>query len=196
MIRELFKPDKQKKKIFLVIGLIVFLFFVVFIYFFQKDIKREIVDLPPIKTLGKIYTPENLRSMQYLDMYVMKGSTVINEVKPLLSSKEAKERWMAIYVIGRVSQKTSAEILVPFLQDEDEIVKIAAAGTLINKGYKQAIPVLIEGLGSTAFIEYLSPKREIANFCLEVLGVYTKQSFINQTDWQKWWDENRETITI
>ena len=133
--------------------------------------------------------------MQNVDEYVMKGVIAIEEAKPLLTSKKAQDRWVAVYVIGRVSDVSNAQILLPLLQDEDEIVRISVAGTLANKGYTEALPVLIEAVDSTNSITYLHPEREISDFSLEVLMTYTDQNFVLKNDWLTWWDKNQSHLS-
>lgn len=141
------------------------------------------------------YSPDNGRSMQDLDMLVMAGPASIDQMKPYITDPEAKNRWLAVYVIGRVSDRESVQILLPLLQDSDEVVRVSAAGTLTNKGYKDALPVLIEGLSSANTITYLHPQLNIASFCQKVLTTYTGQAFTSQTDWQSWWNDHQTNLT-
>jgi hypothetical protein len=145
------------------------------------------VSLPDTKIVMESYNPQFSRTMQYLDMLVMKGSSSIEEVKPYLSNKDPKQRWVAVYIIGRVANHDQVNILLPLLQDSEEAVRISAAGTLANKGYREALPVLISGTRSTGTISYLHPEQEIAGFCFDVLSVYTKQTFFTPEEWEQWW---------
>lgn len=157
---------------------------------FPSGSSQGSVSLPDTKTIVQGYNPQNSRSMQYLDMLVMKGSAAISEMKPYVNDGNPQYRWEAVYVIGRVGNHDTAAVLLPLLKDSNETVRIAAAGTLANKGYKEALPVLIAGLNSSAPLDYLFPQRLIADFSKEVLTVYTKQSFSTQAEWQAWWQTN------
>lgn len=146
------------------------------------------------KELTETYTIENGATMQQLDMLVMQGASSIEEVEPFITAEDPQTRWLAVYVIGRVSDHDSVTPLLPLLEDDNEVVRISAAGTLANKGYKEALPVLISGLESTAVIEYLHPQKEIASFCQEVLTAYTFQAFTTKADWDKWWNEAGQMV--
>ena len=181
-----------QKKYFL-LG-IIGLFLVLFVWSLVLGGKDSSSSLPNTQTIVKEYDPERSGTMQHLDELVMKGISSIEEMKPFITDKDPKHRWVAVYVIGRVSDVSRVQILLPLLQDEDESVRISAAGTLANKGYKEALPVLISGLDSTYSITYLHPEREMADFSLEVLTFYTGLSFSSSSEWQKWWDETQEKL--
>ncbi|PJA47532.1 hypothetical protein CO172_00915 [Candidatus Uhrbacteria bacterium CG_4_9_14_3_um_filter_36_7] len=193
MVNKLLKWDKSLKYFLTGFALLFLIFIVIYLVWLGKDLSSDV--LPPLATVSARYTPQSSRSMQNVDEYVMKGVIAIEEAKPLLTSKKAQDRWVAVYVIGRVSDVSNAQILLPLLQDEDEIVRISVAGTLANKGYTEALPVLIEAVDSTNSITYLHPEREISDFSLEVLMTYTDQNFVLKNDWLTWWDKNQSHLS-
>ena len=154
----------------------------------------ENASLSDTKAVMKLYDRKKNQSMQDVDALVMKGKGAVEEMKPFINDKDPKVRWIAVYVIGRVADPQTAKMLLPLLQDEDDVVRISAAGTLANKGVTEALPVLIGGLDSSGSIEYLSPQRTIAEFCLDVLSTYTKQPLETKQDWQAWWEGNKERV--
>ena len=181
----------QKKYFLMGIIALLFILFVWRLVLRGQDISSS---LPNTQTIVKEYDPERSGTMQHLDELVMKGTDSIKEMKPFITDKDSKNRWVAVYVIGRVSTPQTVDILLPLLKDEDEMVRISAAGTLANKGYKEALPVLIAGLDSSSSIIYLHPEREIADFSLDVLTVYTGLSFFNSTQWQEWWNTSQDSV--
>ncbi|KKR04539.1 MAG: Peptidase C14, caspase catalytic subunit p20 [Candidatus Uhrbacteria bacterium GW2011_GWF2_39_13] len=177
---------------FLSLGLIVILS----LFFLFRDKSADSTEgLPSLNKVMESYNGEPNLSMQHLDEYVMQGSEVINEVVPFIDDKDPKNRWLAVYVIGRVSDRETVQVLEPLLEDDVEAVRVCAAGTMANKGVVKTIPVLIESLDSTSTIEWLHPEREIADFALEVLTFYTKQMFQTKQEWQQWWQQEGANLT-
>src|SRR3989338_1399281 len=177
----------------LFVGLGLVLFLSLFFVFRSKDDDSS-EGISFLKKVMESYNGEPNLSMQHLDEYVMQGSEVIYEVTPFIRDKDPKNRWLSVYVIGRVSDGESVQVLEPLLEDEVEAVRVCAAGTMANKGYVKALPVLIESLDSTGLIEWLHPEREIADFSLEVLTFYTKQSFQTKQEWEQWWKQEGGTL--
>lgn len=182
----------MKKKVYYIVAGIVLLLTVGVIFAFTKGSStRADVD---VATLVKEYSNEDIVSMQQLDLLVMEGDSSIEVMRPYIANEDPKARWLAVYVIGRVSDESSVQVLLPLLQDDSEIVRISAAGTLANKGYVEALPVLIEGTQSTEYITYMHPERSIATFSQEVLAAYTQQEFTEYQEWQDWWQKVENTI--
>lgn len=144
--------------------------------------------------IAQTYGPENTLAMQQLDTLVMQGEAAIAEAKPYLTDENPQTRWLAVYVIGRVSNHDTVALLLPLLEDDNEVVRISAAGTLANKGYKEALPVLAAAVDSASVIEYLHPQGDIASFSQEVLSAYTSQSFLTIAEWQQWWNNNQAAL--
>ena len=178
--------------LFLCLGLILIL---VLFFLFRDKVTESSEGLPSLNKVMESYDGEPNLSMQHLDEYVMQGPEVIDEVVPFIDDKDPKNRWLAVYVIGRVSDGESVQVLEPLLEDDVEGVRVSAAGTMANKGVVKTIPVLIESLDSTGTIEWLHPEREIADFALEVLTFYTKQTFQTKQEWQQWWQQQGATLT-
>lgn len=155
-----------------------------------------LADVPKasLKELTTSYSTESGVSMQQLDMVVMQGSSAIEEAQPFITSEDPKTRWLAVYVIGRVSDHDSAAPLLPLLEDKNEVVRISAAGTLANKGYKEALPVLMAGVDSTGVIEYLHPQPDVSSFCQTVLTTYTGQTFTTTAEWEQWWNSTGSSV--
>lgn len=178
----------------LFVGLGLILLFSLFFLFRSKE-RGSSEGLPSLNKVIESYTGEPNLSMQHLDEYVMQGPEVIDDVVPFIDDKDPKNRWLAVYVIGRVSDGETVQILEPLLNDDVEAVRVCAAGTMANKGVVKAIPVLIESLDSAGLIEWLHPEREIADFALEVLAFYTKQTFQTKQEWQQWWQQEGKNVT-
>ena len=143
-----------------------------------------------IKTIIQDYDVENPKSLQDFELLVMQGESAIAEVEQYITSGEPRERFLAVYVIGRVGTTDTVKPLESLLSDDNEQVRVAAAGTLANKGYVATLPVLIAAVSSTGTFAWLHPQRDIADFAVEVLAVYTGQTFgTDQAAWQQWWDE-------
>lgn len=178
--------------LFVGLGLVVLLS-LFFLFRTKNPVSSE--GLPSLEKVMETYDGEPNLSMQHLDEYVMQGPGVIDEVTPFIRDKDPKNRWLSVYVIGRVSDGERVQVLATLLEDEVEAVRVSAAGTMANKGYVNALPVLIESLDSTGLIEWLHPEREIADFSLEVLTFYTKQSFQTKQEWEQWWQQQGTNLT-
>lgn len=162
----------------------------------SSDSGTTLADIPAasLEELTTSYTIESGASMQQLDMLVMQGASAIDEATPFITSTEPKSRWLAVYVIGRVGDHDSVAPLLPLLQDDNEVVRISAAGTLANKGYKEALPVLMAGVDSTGVIEYLHPQPDISSFCQTVLTTYTDQTLTTTAEWEQWWNSTGSSV--
>ena len=77
-----------------------------------------------------------------------------------------------------VLKKKTWKKILSWLPGSPSVVRISAAGTLANKGYKEALPVLISGVESALVIEYLHLQRWVGDFALEVLQAYTGQTCV------------------
>jgi hypothetical protein len=127
-----------------------------------------------------------------LNEVVLAGGDFVPDLAPVFENEDAdpNSRWAALYLIALLTD-TDADIavLTPVLEDEDEIFRVMAAGSLAGLGVTESLPVLIEGLSSDAELPFSEPPRPLSAHARSTLEHYTGESFEDAADWEDWWDE-------
>jgi HEAT repeat protein len=133
-----------------------------------------------------------------LDQVILAGGDFVPGLAPILQDEDAEpnRRWAALYLIALLTD-TDDEIAVlkPMLEDDDEIFRVMAAGSLAGLGVTESLPVLIDGLSSTAELPFSEPPRPLSAYARATLEHYTGESFEDAADWEDWWDEVSSDIS-
>ena len=133
-----------------------------------------------------------------LDQVILAGGDFVPDLAPILEDEdtEPNSRWAALYVIALLTD-TDEEIAVlePMLEDDDEIFRVMAAGSLAGLGVTESLPVLIEGLSSESELPFSHPPRPLSAYARATLEHYTGESFEEAADWEDWWDEVSSDIS-
>jgi hypothetical protein len=133
-----------------------------------------------------------------LNEVVRSGGDFVGDLTPTLedTSADPNQRWAALYLVALLTD-TEEEIAVlkPMLEDDDEIFRTMAAGSLAGLGVTESLPVLIEGLSSEAELPYSHPPRPLSDYALATLEHYTGESFEDPADWEDWWERVERDIT-
>jgi HEAT repeat protein len=133
-----------------------------------------------------------------LDQVILAGGDFVPDLAPILEDEdtEPNSRWAALYVIALLTD-TDEEIAVlePMLEDDDEIFRVMAAGSLAGLGVTESLPVLIEGLSSESELPFSHPPRPLRAYARATLEHYTGESFEDAADWEDWWDEVSSDIS-
>lgn len=127
-----------------------------------------------------------------LDEVILAGGDFVPDLAPILEDEdtEPNRRWAALYLIALLTD-TDDEIAVlkPMLEDDDEIFRVMAAGSLAGLGVTESLPVLIEGLSSESELPFSHPPRPLSAHARSTLEHYTGESFEDAADWEDWWDD-------
>ncbi|MDH4155985.1 MAG: HEAT repeat domain-containing protein, partial [candidate division Zixibacteria bacterium] len=70
------------------------------------------------------------------------GERAIQEIRALLEDEDVWVRYLAINGIGEVGKHEYGGYIMPYLHDEQDIIKIAAVKALAQMGYQKAVPEL------------------------------------------------------
>jgi len=135
------------------------------------------------------FDPARPDSMDRLNQVVARGGDVISVLEPFVAGPDPIRTWAALYVVALLADSESdADVLAPLLLDPDPANRVIAAGSLAGLGRKDALPVLIQGLGAEAALPYTDPPRSAADLAAEALVAYTAESFATPEAWRSWWD--------
>jgi hypothetical protein len=144
------------------------------------------------------FDPAAEEPVALLDQVILAGGDFVPDLAPVLQDEDAdpNSRWAALYLIALLTD-TDEEIAVlePMLEDDDEIFRVMAAGSLAGLGVTDSLPILIEGLSSEAELPYSEPPRPLSAYARATLENYTGESFEDAADWEDWWDEVSSDIT-
>ncbi len=141
------------------------------------------------------FDPADLEaSIERLNQVAFGDPSLVSEVAPFLEDGEAVRRWAAVYVVALLVDEENARFLRLALQDPDPANRVIAAGSLAGLGVVDALPVLIEGLGSEDFLPYHDPPKAVAALAREALEAHTGQAFATPAEWEAWWEEVQGTI--
>jgi hypothetical protein len=133
-----------------------------------------------------------------LNQVVQAGGDFVSDLAPMLEDTRAdpNQRWAALYLVALMTDtEEEIAVLTPVLQDDDEIFRVMAAGSLAGLGVTESLPVLIEGLSSEADLPFSEPPRPLGDYARATLENYTGESFEDAGDWEDWWDEVESDIT-
>jgi len=123
------------------------------------------------------------------------GEPAIPSLLEQLSNPDPSIRSSCVYVLGVIDDKRTIPSMNPLLEDQEEIVRLEAAASLLGMGEWRAIPILIKGLESSdQMLRYKS---------FEALNKFTGLSFrydfrgesaersaaVDQ--WNEWWASKR-----
>jgi len=159
-----------------------------------KAIKDQIhsviagLDLDNLQSLNKIYELAEL------------GEEAIPELQEIIEQGSISEKGLAIIALSSfLEEKPDLKnnilpILKQALVDENDDVKMLAAGQLISFGEKDSFPVLISLLEvekTTIFSESAKPIKEQS---LEYLQKFTNYDGQTPQEWQNWWEENQDSL--
>lgn len=124
-----------------------------------------------------------------------------------LDAEDDAVAYAALYALSITAEEgESMDALRPFLESDDMSERMLAAGSLVVRGEKAGIPVLIEALDSEEPLAYRTPERPAWIFAQHVLLRYTGQdlgpalaepedldpSLVAEAkpDWERWWAES------
>jgi HEAT repeat protein len=77
----------------------------------------------------------------------LKGAEGVHDIRFLLNDEDMWVRYHTICAIGDLRMERFAEFVMPFLQDSQDVIKIAATKALAQMGCRKAIPALAEFRG-------------------------------------------------
>jgi len=141
------------------------------------------------------FDPANLAaSIGRLDDASFGDASLATSLKPYLRATDAGKRWAAVYLAAILIDTKTAALLKPALRDRDPANRALAAGALARTGAVDALPVLIEALGSKAMLPYNDPPKPVASFARGALAATTGKAFSTATEWRTWWAKSKGTI--
>jgi HEAT repeat protein len=74
----------------------------------------------------------------------LRGGEAVNEVRVLLGDNDIWVRYHTLTSIGELRDARFADYVLPFLEDDQDIIKIAAVKALASMGNRDAVPILNE----------------------------------------------------
>lgn len=74
----------------------------------------------------------------------LRGGDAVNEVRVLLGDNDIWVRYHTLTSIGELRDPRFADYVLPFLEDDQDIIKIAAVKALASMGNRDAVPILNE----------------------------------------------------
>lgn len=159
----------------------------------SSDKTKENVD-----AIFKAFDGLNIYTLD-LEKMVELGVEAIPYLAKKLDSADQSDRWaavMSLSAIGRhlgVKEKVLPDLLRA-LEDDDITVRVMAAELVVAFGEKDGIPVLIAALDSNEKLRPSEPPTPVTSKSLEVLKLYTTQTFFERQEWQNWWDQNKDSL--
>ena len=75
-------------------------------------------------------------------LVTLKGPEAVNDIRPCLDDQDLWVRYHCITCIGEMGVADHAAYLLPYLEDDSDIIKIAAAKTMAVLGDERAVPAL------------------------------------------------------
>jgi HEAT repeat protein len=101
----------------------------------------KITDLQPIKLA---LTDENsgVRKAAVSSLIALCGEQAIHDIRQLLEDPDVWVRYHTITSIGEMGNRDHAEYLMPYLEDDLDIIKLAAAKAMTLLGDPRAVPAL------------------------------------------------------
>jgi hypothetical protein len=137
-------------------------------------------------------TPEAIDVLN--DVAGLEGD-VVPGLESLLTDPDARTRWAAVYVAALATDTADeANVLGPALTDQDVVVRIMAAGSLLTLGRAEAIPVLIDALSGDTILPYSDPPLPMADLARAGLEAYTGQVFADASGWEAWWEGAKDLV--
>jgi len=126
-----------------------------------------------------------------------------------LSDKSPEIRYTAAKMLAKIGEKRALPDLLKLENDPDVYVKRAVSHALLAAGEKKGIPIMISTM------DFYSLDNSYYNYGWDlgnILKQFTNNSFkkdeskpqdhgknddrLNKEKWQKWWDENKDTLNI
>ena len=84
----------------------------------------------------------SVRKAAVTALFTLKGEAAINDIRFLLDDQDVWVQYHAIASIGDLGQAHLADMIIPYLDHEQDIIKIATMKALAQMGADQAKPVL------------------------------------------------------
>jgi len=119
-----------------------------------------------------------------------------------LNATDPTVRFAALYALALTAEHgPSMEALRPFLESKDVNERMRAAVSLVARGEKTALPVLINALGSDTLLDR-RPPRSAWELAKSVLVRYTEKDFglvaaqdgaaavRTKAAWERWWTQD------
>lgn len=75
----------------------------------------------------------------------------LDHVRPLVGHKETRVRRELIHMLEGIKEPKAKDLLVLFLQDPDQVIRVQALRALAGSGYEPALDRMIEGVSSRDF---------------------------------------------
>ncbi len=105
--------------------------------------------------IGQVFDPEPIvialndensavRKVAVSALITLKGGGAISDIRFLLDDADVWVRYHTIASIGELNDSQFAEYVLPYLEDDMDIIKIAATKALAQMGCSEAVPVLSE----------------------------------------------------
>jgi len=126
-------------------------------------------------------------SLDRLNSASFGDAALVPGLAPFLKDPDPIRRWAGTYLVALLVDKGTAHFLTPVLQDSQPALRVIAAGSLAGLGVSEALPVLIDGLGTDALLPYHDPPKAVAAFARQTLEALTGKKFITQAEWRDWW---------
>lgn len=117
-----------------------------------------------------------------------------------LDDDDRNVRYASVYALAVTAEEgESIEALRPILDSTDVSERLLAAGSLIARGEKEAIPVLVDALGTGALLSFRDPPKPAWEYAHFVLSRYTGRGSPLQVlsnaqaaaaakpAWEQWW---------
>jgi HEAT repeat protein len=84
----------------------------------------------------------NVRRAAASALIAIEGELALNEVRLLLEDEDVWVRYHIIVAMGDIGKADYGPLLAPYLNDDQDIIKIAAAKALAALGYAEAAPAI------------------------------------------------------
>ena len=154
----------------------------------SKNVGSEVTSKEAVAAVTSFEPADLSASIARLDEASFGNASLVQSLEPYLSASDSTRRWSAVYLAALlVDEKTSAT-LTPVLHDRNPINRAVAAGALSRVGVVEALPVLIDALGSNALLPYNDPPKPVAELAREALAASTGKKFSTRADWKEWWE--------
>jgi HEAT repeat protein len=145
----------------------------------------------------------NISSLD-LDAIASACADAIPVLEELLAQGDRAARWAALVALAAVGHECNAAgAVLPHLKtalndlvkDPDISMRVTAAELVTSFGDKAGIPVLIDAVDSDVpNLRPAEPPTSVCTQAISVLGHYLGQTFIEEADWQAWWDANQDSL--
>ncbi|GBD15978.1 hypothetical protein HRbin26_00873 [bacterium HR26] len=141
------------------------------------------------------FDPIEEATFHELNMLALERADMAATLAPYLEEPDSGRRFAAIYLLALVADTPEEiEALKVALDDPVFSYRVVAAGSLAGLGVVEALPVLVEAVGSDALLPYSEFNEPVDALAREALEAYTGQTFATAEEWRAWWERVKDTV--